>query len=437
MLTKIILIPAITLFINSAYAQESWVKYPNNPVLKKDTVLAHLPNDIIAISDPWVIKAGSIYKMWYTCAGLNYPADTALRSRICYSESSDGITWTKYSGNPVLDVSYSGSWDSSGVETASVLIDSLAPAGQRYKMWYAGQYFNAYRYDIGYAYSADGKSWTKYPSQVLQVGSSSDWDGGFIEGPTVLKEGNIYKMWYTGYDLTNGKVNTGYATSADGIAWTKYAGNPIITIGSVGAWDSYTVQDPHVIKIGNTYHMWYGGQSQDSIYGQETGYAYSNDGINWTKSLLNPVLRKGIPGTWDANIASFPSVLFDNGILKMWYTGKDVDPPPPNSLNYYWELGYASDSTFSAGIISTNAEEKLLVYPNPASNVIFLETNGKKASEEIKIMIYDVFGREVNQSEIMDPGSTIAININDLPQGIYLFRIIIKTGQTEVKFIKQ
>jgi len=43
-----------------ANAQENWVKYPNNPVLKRDTVVANLPNDLIAISDCWVIKEGTL-----------------------------------------------------------------------------------------------------------------------------------------------------------------------------------------------------------------------------------------------------------------------------------------------------------------------------------------------------------------------------------------
>ena len=403
-----------------ANAQENWIKYPNNPILKRDKVLANLPNDIISISDPWVIKEGTTYKMWYTCGGLNYPTDTLLRSRICYCESSDGIAWTKYTGNPVLDVSYTGGWDSLGVETVSILFDSLAPANQRYKMWYAGQYFNAYRYDLGYAYSADGKKWTKYPTQVLQVGSSTSWEGGFIEGPSVLKEGSIYKMWYTGYSLVNGKVNTGYATSTDGITWTKYAGNPVISIGSVGTWDSYTVQDPHVIKIGSTYHMWYGGQSQDTVYGQETGHAYSTDGINWTKSFLNPVLRKGIAGKWDANIASFPTVLLDNGVLKMWYTGKDVDPPPTGSFNYYWELGYATDSTFVAGNISTNAKEEFLLYPNPLSSSTTLHSN--KLLKDATLTLYNSYGQKVKEIKNIS-GHTVILSRDNLSSGLYFVHL--------------
>ena len=417
---KILVIAILLASVSALYSQENWIKYPNNPVLKRDTVIANLPNDLIAISDPWIIKEGVVYKMWYTCGGFNYPSDSInFRSRICYCESSDGIAWTKYSGNPVLDVSYNGGWDSLGVETVSILIDSVAPSNQRYKMWYAGQYFNSYRYDFGYAYSADGKSWTKHPSQVLQVGNSTAWDGGFIEGPSVLKDGSIYKMWYTGYDLTNGKVNTGYATSSDGIVWTKYSGNPVLHIGSVG-WDTYKIQDPQVVKIGNIYHMWYGGDSQDSIYGQETGYAYSSDGINWTKSLLNPILKKGTAGLWDANTASFPAVILDNGILKMWYTGKDVDPTPPGSLNYYWELGYATDSTFAVGINSINDKKEFLLYPNPFSSATTLHID--HLLHNAALTVYNSFGQIVKQIKNIS-GQTVAFSRDNLPSGMYILRL--------------
>jgi hypothetical protein len=148
-----IFISLLSYFNRPLLAQTNWTKYANNPVLQRDTVIASLPNDLIVISDCWVIKEGSTYKMWYTGGGINYPPDTLLRSRICYATSTDGITWDKYVGNPVLDVSYNGGWDSLGVETVSILIDSSAPSTERYKMWYAGQYFNSYRYDIGFAYS--------------------------------------------------------------------------------------------------------------------------------------------------------------------------------------------------------------------------------------------------------------------------------------------
>lgn len=417
-------------------AQISWIKYSDGPVLPRDTTYFPPSNDLFANSDPWVIKLGSTYCMWYTCAGGNYPTDTLLRSRICYCTSTDGINWTRYTNNPVIDVDYSGQWDSLGVETITVIIDSTAPPSARYKAWYAGQYFNDYRYDIGYAWSADGLHWTKHNLPVLTVGSSGAWDNAFLEGPSVLLDGNTYKMWYAGYDAivdgqsSDGCVNIGYATSVDGINWSKYAGNPVLST-SLNGWDMLYVQDPHVIKKDGQYHLWYGGVDTSNLggYGQQTGYATSNDGINWSKYAGNPILSRGNDGTWDHNLASFPSVLFDDdGTLKMWYTGRDKDSLPAN-LDYYWETGLAIDSS---GFLSMAAIENSIlfeIFPNPATHLITVRAPG--VCNE-RIQFYNVFGlliKEVlfNHSETLD--------ISDLQQGLYLIRLK-NNPRFQTKFIK-
>lgn len=422
--------------LTTAHAQTNWTKDPTNPVLRRDTVIANLPNDIIAISDCWVMKLGTQYKMWYTCGGINYPTDTLLRARICYCESTDGVSWTKYAGNPVMDVSYTGGWDSIGVETVTIIIDSAAPATHRYKMWYAGATFNTYRYDIGYAYSPDGLSWTKHPGAVLQVGASNEWDNGFLEGPSVIKEGGVYKMWYCGYDAivdangTDGHANIGYATSTDGINWTKYAGNPIVTTGA-NAWDSILVQDPHVMKENGIYHMWYGGNDVGT-FGQKVGYAWSADGINWVKSAANPVLTNGSPGQWDANTASFPSVLNDNGLYKMWYTGKDVDPTPSNT-NYYWEIGYATAPITSIGELSSNTDE-VIVYPNPFALSATIQV--PEMLHNATLTIYNSTGQQVVQTANIS-GQRIGVQRDGLPAGVYMWQLtqgnhVISTGRVVV-----
>ena len=419
------------------HAQVDWSKDATNPVLRRDTVISHFSNDIIAISDCWVTKEGSTYKMWYTCGGFNYPTDTILRSRLCYATSLDGINWLKYSGNPILDVSYTGGWDSLGVETATVIIDTTAPITERYKMWYAGQYFNSYRYDIGYAYSSDGITWTKHSDPIMQVGISTDWDNGFLEGSSVIKDGSTFKMWYCGYDAsvdgsgTDGHSNIGYATSADGVNWTKYPSNPVLRTG-ITTWDSINVQDPHVVKQGSMYYMWYGGGASSTNYDQQVGFAYSADGINWTKSIDNPVLRRGTSGQWDEKTASFPSVLDDGGIYKMWYTGKDVDPLPVGSLNYYWELGYATAPI--TRIDETNSSDNTMIslFPNPAQNKLTIQVSVDLKNADMKI--YNELGQIEKKVSNLNK-NIMSIENLDLPNGIYFLVLENNNKQLNTKFI--
>lgn len=330
-------------------APEAWVKNNTNPVLKKGQPYGP---DLYAISDCWVLFHEGSYKMWYTGGGA-VPPDTLLHSSIGYATSPDGINWIKHTGNPVLDISKAG-WDSLGVETVTVIIDSGAQAASRYKMWYAGQTRDDHTYEIGYAHSADGVHWTKHTEPVLKTGSKPEWDNCFIEGPCVIKEDGVYKMWYAGYDCepdgqpTDGKVAIGYATSGDGIRWTKWNANPVLKT-EAGKWDQATVQDPHVIRHNGGYHLWYGGTAVEDNYSQQTGYAYSTNGTDWVKSDRNPVLVRGLPGTWDANTASFPSVLLVADTLKMWYTGKDVEPLPAWPAPYFWEIGLAQKKAGNTG----------------------------------------------------------------------------------------
>ena len=425
----------ITILISTGlFGQENWTKHEDNPILKRDTVITDLPNDFFAISDNWVLKDGETYKMWYTCAGFNYPTDEfELNARICYCESEDGINWEKYEENPVLDIGYDDEWDSLGVETISVIIDQEAPIEYRYKMWYSGLTGDGVRYDVGYAYSPDGLNWSKHPDPVLTVGTPSQWDNGFIEGPCVLKVEDEYKMWYAGLDNvfdaspTDGQVNIGFAHSTDGINWEKHYENPILTVSSDG-WDSIYVQDPHVLLIEGEYHMWYGGVDRYDNYGQQVGYAHSNDGINWTKSVENPILEHGEEDEWDANTASFPTVILDDdNVLKMWYTGKDVHPLPEGSTEYYWEIGYATGNVIYAGL-DENAGELTLLYPNPFKDVLYLKGN---QSGDI-ILIQSASGSQVYLHEAKTSNDPLYLDF--LEEGIYFIFVNNEFISKVVKF---
>jgi len=161
--------------------------------------------------------------------------------------------------------------------------------------------------------------WTKHASNpVLNLGANGTWDDAYIEDASVILDGTTYKMWYAGQDGSNWRI--GYATSPDGITWTKYASNPVVDLGTSGAWDDATVLYSSVILDGTTYKMWYSGNDGTDY---RIGYATSPDGITWTKYGSNPVLNLGTNGTWDDAWVYAPSIMLDGTTYKMWYTGQD------------------------------------------------------------------------------------------------------------------
>ncbi len=148
----------------------------------------------------------------------------------------------------------------------------------------------------------DFTSYEKNP--VFSGSGTGTWDQSIRERGYILKENGVYHLWYTGYSKPGGKdteSHLGYATSLDGLKWTRYKDHPIF--------DSCMVEDMCVIKSKGTYYMFAEGRqdiahlltSVDRIHWKEQG---SLD-IRYTNGKP---LSKGAYGT--------PSVWLEN---KRWY----------------------------------------------------------------------------------------------------------------------
>ena len=248
---------------------------------------------------PRVIFDDGQYRMWYDGQNPTYPN---WGWAMGMAESSDGLSWSKHDGNPVLEPGDEGEWDSMYRGQAAMMKDDDG----LYKTWYSGS--DGGIWQTGYATSTNGIDWAIYDNNpVLATGAEGSWDEQEANGPAVIKDGGIYQMWYHGCNADYSICSIGYATSANGLDWVKHPGNPVLT-GAGGEWDESYMFWPSVVKDGSTYKMWY--LSLDG----EIGLATSPDGVSWTKYADNPVLSEG----WDGVEIKNHTVITDSGSFKMW-----------------------------------------------------------------------------------------------------------------------
>ena len=289
-----------SLFLNTLRVFVLMVLVLANIGFSVDTSRSEKPRnwDGAAVQKPSVLHENSGYKIWYD--GIDFDENT----RIGLAESKDGINWKKAPYEPVLD-GEPGAWDATGEHAPFVMKD-----GSLYKMWYEGSDGNVRQ--LGYATSHNGINWTKYPGNpVLQAGPES-YDQFVAGHGTVLHEDGLYKLWYHAIgDLDGiGDVDAiiAYATSPDGINWTKHG--PVL-VGAPDSWDT-GLWGPSVLKVNGTYWMWY--SAGGPIYNISIGAATSPDGVEWTRVGDTPVITD--PGF--INHYSDPHVIFDGGLFKVW-----------------------------------------------------------------------------------------------------------------------
>lgn len=199
------------------------------------------------ISAGSVIWTGSQFMMWYRGVG-GQKGSAQAHGAVGLAMSTDGVTWTKYSGNPVITTST--------VDIDLITNPYVIQVGSSFKMWYACQNPALSGLSICYATSNDGMSWVKQSSAVLQP---SGWDHGGLYSPTVIYDGTIYGMWYTGGYNTGAATKIGYATSQDGISWTRDPNNPILSAGPSGAWDAGGVENQCAVAYNGGFLLYYDG----------------------------------------------------------------------------------------------------------------------------------------------------------------------------------
>ena len=274
-----------------------------NPILAN----TNIPGSWDELKDgpSWIVRVGpGDYRMVFEGVAASSATSTG------YATSTNAMRWTKYASNPVFTATQQ--WENRETSIGSVVWDPIA---KRWNGYYHGGNNTTPR-QIGLATSPDLLSWTRYSnSPILAKGASGTWEDRYIADAKVIRvSATDWRMIYRGVKASTNVAQVGYATSSDGVNWTKYPANPVFGPAASG-WDSTEILSPSVfIDVNGRFHMWYVGSNQAAgSSGNGLGYAYSDDFINWTRGSSNPVLLPTGNASDPDQAIGDTTVVFDDG----------------------------------------------------------------------------------------------------------------------------
>ncbi len=230
------------------------------------------------------------YRMWYWDVG----ADLYDVSAIGYAESPDGVDWYNYQplqngtvpGTVPIVTGINPDWNRGSYGPLDILYNPSASntdTDWTFTMYYDGT--TGGDESIGLGFSSDGITWTGYDAdndgKADPVFNGTDvsghWDYNYVSRATIIKNADgSYEMWYSG-GIRAMNHGIGYATSPDGINWTRDANNPIFHKDDTSypgyPWRQNRTYCPMVIKDGSSYKMWFAGKDKKISGDYSIGYA--------------------------------------------------------------------------------------------------------------------------------------------------------------------
>lgn len=209
--------------------------------------------------------------------------------------------------------------------------------------------------------------WQRQTEPVLSARTTKQaWCEVVCYSPHVIHHDGLFRMWYLGTSVASrsNDIVLGYAKSKDGLQWTEYDKNPILT-GDDVPWGRI-LQTPFVLfdSDESVYKLWFvsgagvGKDDKGKVISndQRLGYATSRDGIDW-KVHPQPIYRSG----------RSPSVIKDGPKKYRMWMGSNASPQ--SAWNDIYTKIYEFNST--DGIKWQRSERPVLTPSGPARSTVY------------------------------------------------------------------
>ena len=297
---------------------QAWTRDLDEPVLALGDAGAWDDTHIFA---PCVAFDDGEYRMWYPGSS---GAVAERIFRLGLATSADGVHFARHPDSPIFAF---------GDGKRSVLTPTLLrhPDGTvcredgALRLWFSAADLSASDglHALHETRSADGLHWAAPSPAQLE----------YVYAPTIIKEGDVYHLWYT--DVRREPWTIRHAQSTDGRAW-HVDDYPCIEIDQ--GWEEGRLFYPSVVKDGDAYLMWYGAYWAGHPHKTALGLAVSADGRAWHKNPYNPVFRPDPSHSWESHYTTSQSIMrAEDGTWRIWYASRTAPP----HVNKYFAIGAA------------------------------------------------------------------------------------------------
>ncbi|MSQ01376.1 MAG: hypothetical protein EXR71_05710 [Myxococcales bacterium] len=280
-----------------------FVRYAGNPVLPPGEAGTW---DEVGDIVPSVARTDDGWVMWFAgTAAVDYIVGVAT--------SLDGINWTKDPRNPLYSGDgIEGSWRRYSTNSPMILEHDGS-----WFMYYTGRSEETGNLNIGLAVGEDPSSVIDVPENPVfsWTEEESTWAGQAVAHPSVLvREDGWWEMWYsTGYH------RIGYAYSPDGYTWSRYCKNPVFEGDQDRLdWETNQVKANEVLRHDGWYYMTYTAGDTGAF---TVGWAMSRDGIHWVRAGEPVFTAATEAGTWESSSVLSAPIVVVGDELWMWYSG--------------------------------------------------------------------------------------------------------------------
>ncbi len=363
----------------NAIEQQQWVTIPGpNPILTEGDT-GTWDDEIIESCD--ILHDGDTYYLYYHACGQGH----GYRIGVATAKHPLG-PFVKHGNAPVLELGTKGSWDDMYVACAMV-VKRVAVEGKEpdtYYMWYSakGKKPEHSQWGVGLATAEHPLGpWQKYDGNPLLA------HFGYVGG-VVPYRGKYYM--YNEHPISS--TSPDYGPFALAIAdkpegpWQPWPENPVLADINTGEWDDGGYSEAEVVYHNGVFHLFYGGgkTSRPRLTTRESiGYAYSLDGIHFTKHRWNPVVNRDLL----PNVAAMSEVhaLIEPPFVYLYHTLRYKTPPSEKYGKRWPHLEHMG--------VQVVAMQKPFMLDMPVWNLASLAGGTQTALEEACLLKIESLGR--------------------------------------------